>query len=413
MSVFRPLVPLIERSVLALDRFFSRALQTRRARGRLSILSYCGWGDPRTVELMGRVVLPRTLRPPQHADPRWRNFGSILRRLLSREIGGVEVRGMLAGAEARAVSDQDGFFTLRFSAPSPSSQSGAGWPLETGWHHAELTIPGREGVSRAMVQVIDEARSTYGVISDLDDTVVQSDVTRVGRMLFTVLTGNARTRSPFPGVGALYRALVRHHVPTPEEAARAEALPPVHSGAAHSGAAHSGAAHSGAGARAATARNPVFYVSSSPWNFFDLLWQFLEYRRIPLGPLFLRNWGADLMRGHADYKLAVIERIFAAYPGLKFVLAGDSGEHDPEIYAQVVRSFPGRVLGIYIRDVSRGQEHDRVLRLREELSRLGVDMVLARDSFAAASHAMALGLITPSELRSVAQSVEQSLHLLF
>ena len=378
MSVFRPLVPLIERGAMALDRFFSRALHSRRARGRLSILSYCGWGNPGGVELMGRVVLPRTLRPPQNADPRWRNFGNIVRRLLSREISGVEVHGILMGAEARAVSDEDGFFTLNFKLPDA--------PLDIGWHTAELTIPGREGVSKATVQVIDEERCAYGLISDLDDTVIQSDVTSVGRMLFTVLTGNARTRSPFPGVGALYRALVRHaSSPAPE---RVPNTPPT-----------------------AKLRNPVFYVSSSPWNFFDLLWQFLEYRRIPLGPLFLRNWGADLLGGHATYKLAVIERIFTAYPRLRFVLAGDSGEHDPEIYAEVVRAFPGRVLGIYIRDVSQGQEHDRVLSLRQELSRLGVDMVLARDSFAAASHAMALGLITPGELRSVAQSVEKSLHL--
>ncbi|ULH16847.1 DUF2183 domain-containing protein [Deinococcus sp. KNUC1210] len=367
---------------MALDRFFSRALHSRRARGRLSILSYCGWGSPEAVELTGRVVLPRTLRPPQNADPRWRNFGNIVRRLLSREISGVEVHGTLAGAEAHSVSDEDGFFTLKFVLPPSGLRF---WPLDIGWHTAELTIPGREGVSKATVQVIDDQRCAYGVISDLDDTVIQSDVTSVGRMLFTVLTGNARTRSPFPGVGALYRALVRH--------ASTPATVPA------------------AGTPSAKLRNPVFYVSSSPWNFFDLLWQFLEYRRIPLGPLFLRNWGADLLGGHATYKLAVIERIFTAYPRLRFVLAGDSGEHDPEIYAEVVRKFPGRVLGIYIRDVSQGQEHDRVLGLREELSRLGVDMVLARDSFAAASHAMALGLITPGELRSVAQSVEKSLHL--
>ena len=385
MSVFRHLVPLIERGAMALDRFFSRALHSRRARGRLSILSYCGWGNPEAVELMGRVVLPRTLRPPQNADPRWRNFGNVVRRLLSREISGVEVHGTLAGTQASAVSDEDGFFTLNFKLPDA--------PLDIGWHTAELTIPGREGVSKATVQVIDDQRCAYGVISDLDDTVIQSDVTSVGRMLFTVLTGNARTRSPFPGVGALYRALARH-ASTPALDTVASAVPKPPPGAPPP----------------AKLRNPVFYVSSSPWNFFDLLWQFLEYRRIPLGPLFLRNWGADLLGGHATYKLAVIERIFTAYPRLRFVLAGDSGEHDPEIYAEVVRKFPGRVLGIYIRDVSQGQEHDRVLTLRQELSRLGVDMVLARDSFAAASHAMALGLITPGELRSVAQSVEKSLH---
>lgn len=385
MSLMRPLVPLIERAVMRLDRLFSRYLQPRRARGQLSLLAYCGWGTPNRVELTGRVVLPRTLRPAENADPRWRNFTNIVRRLLSREIGGVEVQGVLGGVSAQAVSDSDGFFTLCFENNDSS--------FETGWHDAQLTIPGRERVSRAHVQVVDDRACAYGLISDLDDTVIQSDVTRIGRMLFTVLTGNARTRSPFPGVGSLYRALARHKSaqvpdhPTPDGDALVQT-----------------------GRTRKRGRNPVFYVSSSPWNFFDLLWQFLEYRRIPLGPLFLRNWGADLLTGHGSYKHAVIERIFRAYPKLGFVLVGDSGEHDPEIYAEVAHKFPGRVLGIYIRDVTEGAGDVRVLQLREEMANIGVDMVLARDSFAAAAHAMALGLITPGELRSVAQSVERSLN---
>ena len=392
MSLLRPLVPLIERAVLGLDRALSRALQPRRSRGLLSLLCYCGWGTPSRVELTGRVVVPRTLHPATNADPRWRNFANILRRLLSREIGGVTVHGVLNGAQAEATSDSDGFFTLCFQPAEP---------LPSGWHDAQLTIPGRERTSHARVQVVDDRACAYGLISDLDDTVIQSDVTSVGRMLFTVLTGNARTRAPFPGVGSLYRALARCH----PSASSARAV------AAHA-ADGNRAIESGAGPnRKGRRRNPVFYVSSSPWNFFDLLWQFLEYRRIPLGPLFLRNWGADLLTGHGSYKHAVIERIFQTYPHLPFVLVGDSGESDAEIYAEVAHKFPGRVLSIYIRDVTGGEGDGKVLKLREDMARIGVDMVLARDSFAAAAHAMALGLITPGELRSVAQSVERSLHL--
>jgi len=44
MSLLRPLIPVVERAVMGLDRAFSRALQPRRARGLLSLLCYCGWG---------------------------------------------------------------------------------------------------------------------------------------------------------------------------------------------------------------------------------------------------------------------------------------------------------------------------------------------------------------------------------
>ncbi len=106
------------------------------------------------------------------------------------------------------------------------------------------------------------------MISDLDDTVIQTDVTRVIRMVRNTLLGNARTRHPFPGVAALYRAL-----------------------------------HSSAGAPA----NPLFYVSSSPWNLYDMLDDFFRLRSIPEGPIFLRDWGLSSKdRSSSGYKLAVI-----------------------------------------------------------------------------------------------------------
>ncbi|CAM3393192.1 phosphatase domain-containing protein [Deinococcus saxicola] len=353
-TAFKLALPAVERAVLAADRAISNYVQPRRARGKLLLQPYVGWGTPHGVELMGRVLLPRTMSPPATGDRRWRNFLNSMRRLFSREVSGVRVNGVLDGISASAVSTDNGYFTLTFTPLSP---------LPGGWHEAALSIEGKEGQTRARVQVIGAAR--FGVISDLDDTVIQSDVTSLPRMLVTALTGNARTRSPFPGVGALYRALVRE----------------------------------GEG------RNPVFYVSSSPWNFFDLLWQFLDYRRIPLGPMFLRSWGAGLLAEHGGHKHGVIDRLFERFPDLKFVLIGDSGEQDALIYSEVVRKYAGRVLAVYIRDITSAFQDETVLKLRGELARAGVDLVLAADSLNAAGHAMAMGLITPGEYRGVLISV--------
>ena len=149
----------------------------------------------------------------------------------------------------------------------------------------------------------------------MDDTVLQSEVTSFLRAARMVLLENALTRLPFPGVAAFYRALER-------------------------------------GATGAEA-NPIFYVSSSPWNLYDVIDGFLEAQRIPAGPLLLRDWDLGrLSERHARHKGVVIREIFDTYPELPFLLVGDSGQEDPEIYAELVRERPGRVKAVYIRNVS-------------------------------------------------------------
>jgi phosphatidate phosphatase APP1 len=360
-TLLRRLQPPFERLLGWLDARFSAFIQPRRRRADIVITPYTGWGTPGRLELTGRVLLPRTSRPPSRAEPRWRNFLGMVRLLLSRAVEGVEVSGNLAGRTVRATSDNDGFFTLVWNG-----EDSLLLPRAAEWTEASLRIEGRERTTLAPLRVVQGAR--FGIISDLDDTVLQSDVTSLPQMLGTALTGNARTRLPFPGVSALYRALVRERGPD----------------------------------------NPIFYVSSSPWNFYELLWAFLKYRRIPLGPLFLRNWGAELFAGNGHHKHAVIEELMQTYPELSFVLIGDSGEQDPEIYAEVVRRHPGRVLAVYIRKVGGALRDEGVRKLSAEVRLAGVELVLARDSLAAAFHAMAMGLITPAGLRAVIQSVEKS-----
>ena len=129
---------------------------------------------------------------------------------------------------------------------------------------------------------------------------------RVGRMVKQTITGSALTRTPFEGAPELYQDL-------------------------------------------AAGVNPVFYVSSSPWNLHAFLIAFLDHRAFPRGPVLLR----DLLGTAAgrEQKSVRLHEILDLHPGLRFVLLGDSGEHDPEIYVELVHSYPGRVIAVYIREV--------------------------------------------------------------
>src|SRR3954471_6984878 len=104
--------------------------------------------------------------------------------------------------------------------------------------------------------------------------------------------------------------------------------------------------------------NPMLYVSRAPWTNYEVLDAFFGLHGIPVGPLlFLREWGltvqSPLPRRGKGHKLELIGNMLRLYRGLPFVLVGDSGQRDPEIYARVVRENPGRVLAVYVRNVSR------------------------------------------------------------
>ena len=84
--------------------------------------------------------------------------------------------------------------------------------------------------------------------------------------------------------------------------------------------------------------NPIFYISSSPWNLYDLLRDFLELNEIPRGPIFLRDLGVDQTKfikrsGHGE-KLERALQIMSDFPELPFVLVGDSAQHDAGLYAE-------------------------------------------------------------------------------
>jgi phosphatidate phosphatase APP1 len=229
-------------------------------------------------------------------------------------------------------------------------------PRRAGWHEIELESaddPSVKASGRVLVPP-DDAR--FAVISDIDDTVVYTHVMSKLRMLVTVAFSNAHTRKPFEGVAAFYRAL-----------------------------------HAG--------RNPFFYVSKSPWNLYVPLAEYLELQGLPEGPLFLRNLGLRMPR---DHKCAAISALLAAYPRLPFILIGDSGENDPEVYHDILRRHPSRIRVIYIRSVNRQPRRLAALeKLIAEVAKTGCQLVLAPDSEHAAAHAAAEGLISATELRPV------------
>ncbi|MDX1546705.1 MAG: phosphatase domain-containing protein [Rhodothermales bacterium] len=329
------------------------------------IQAYRSFGTEDSMLVWGRVLEDEGLKPPTDRDSVWRNLLSTYRRFESDEVPGVRVRARYAGAEAEGVTDREGYFELYLHPTEPL-------PADRAWHSVALDLlddvqPGRGPVRAEGPVLVPPPGAAFGIISDVDDTILRTNATSLLKMARLTFLGNAHTRLPFEGVAAFYRAL--RQGPTGE------------------------------------GEHPLFFVSSSPWNLYDFLVDFCDLRGIPRGPILLRDLGLDrekfIKASHHAHKLAQIQRVLAAYPALPFVLVGDSGQHDPEIYRQVVDDFPGRIRAIYIRDVTAEVRGTEVRRLADELAAHAVPMLLTKDSAEAAEHAAEYGLIHPDTLPDI------------
>lgn len=331
--------------------------------GAYRVIGYRGYGTTERALVLGRVLEHTRIATAEASHARWRNLLAMLQRIDSDPLPFAKVQARIGDREAQLVADDQGFLRRWVDASRP---------LAAGeWHtvHLEVLAGSETPVARSAhvpaSVLVPSPRAHLGVISDMDDTVLQSNITSFIRAARLMLLENARTRLPFPGVAAFYRALAR-------------------------------------GATGAD-QNPIFYVSSSPWNLHDVITEFLEAQEIPIGPMLLRDWdiGADMLRTR-EYKLGQIREILTTYPSLPFIFVGDSGQEDPEVYRALVSEFPARVLAIYIRNVSSHPERSESIRqLAEQVTAAGSTLLLADDTLTAARHASAHGWISEDSLPDI------------
>ncbi len=343
---------------------FRRQFNRFRRDRPFDIVPYLSYGSASRVYLKGRVTEDKSLAVVTPDTPRWRNFVNTYKRFVNDKVPNARLEIDFAGLKHEVTTDVKGYYETWLEPPPDFT------PQD--WQEVTLTLlePRREGMEPAVAtgSVLFPSQSAqFGVISDMDDTVIQTDVTKWLRVVGTVLFGNAYTRLPFKGVAAFYTALQQ-------------------------------------GTRGG--HNPLFYVSSSPWNLYDLILRLLRIEGIPLGPIMLRNWrggGGELFPSeHGSFKKGEVQRILETYSDLAFILIGDSGEQDPEIYSDIVASYPGRILAVYIRNVSENETRATSIRtLAENVQTHGSKLVLADDTLAAAKHAATEGWILESALPKI------------
>lgn len=346
--------------------YLKHSLKRRfRRYGEVTILPYRGYGNRHRLYMMGRVLEARELAEVRADDSWWRNAKAMARRFKTDEIPGARIRATYHGTTLSLETDDEGYFTLdMLPAHEPSP--------ENLWHDVSLELveawSRKEPPPTITGQVlVPPEDAEFGVISDIDDTVMRSNAFDTWRLVRLSLLKNSRTRATFEGAAAFYRALQ--------------------------------------GGSDGERKNPFFYVSSSAWNIYDVLDDFLEHQGFPAGPVLLRDLGISkgkFITGGHGHKLEKIERILEMCGSVRFILIGDSGQRDPFLYREIVLKHPGRIIAVYIRDVLE-KHSEEVKEIARAVTDAGVPMLLMPHSEDAAKHAVEQGWIPEPALAGVAR----------
>jgi len=336
----------------------------------LQIVTYRSYGTLNRLYVKGRVLRDKKISEATDKDTIWNNLVSMYKRFETDEVPEATLKIEFQKEEYYVCTDREGYFTLNLFTEEPISWTDI-------WHEVSIElidapysfVPGIRNTAEVLVPPKD---AEYGIISDIDDTIVKTSATNLLAMSRNTFFHNAYTRLPFAGVSEFYKSLQL--------------------------------------GRNGKRNNPFFYVSSSPWNLYDLLIDFLDLNEIPAGPLLLRDFGLDIDKessDHMGHKFKEIKQILLTYPHLKFVLIGDSGQEDPRIYRKIVSQFPERILAIYIRDVQLADREQVAIDISRTLAVDKIEMVIVDNTIEAAEHASKINLIYSDEIPKIVVDKKQ------
>ena len=279
-----------------------------RRRGHVpTVVPYTGYGSTEWVRVFCRVLLSKPVRADDTSKRRrrrreqgirgWRSFTSV-------PVGDVPVVIEVGGERIEVLADRGGVVDTKIPVH-----------LESGWNRAVLRVEGSEDVEAPVWVVGPDV--DFGIVSDIDDTVMVTALPRPFVAFWNTFVLDEHASSPTPGMAVLYERLVR--------------------------------AHPG---------SPVIYLSTGAWNVAPTLTRFLSRNLYPAGPILLTDWGPThdrWFRSGRAHKTENLHRLAEEFPHMRWLLIGDDGQHDEELYADFAKQHPGQVAAVAIRELSVGE----------------------------------------------------------
>lgn len=302
------------------DRFHAFRERKARRRGYLpAMIPYAGYGSSGWVRVLGRTMLANpdagrfvhlnpdgrrrtgTDTPEQEAEPQhvpsirgWRSFTSVpmANARVSIEVGSVR---------HEVTADRGGVVDVVVPVELPPGE-----------HTVRLSVEGCVPAEAPVYVAPSDVK--LGILSDVDDTVMVTALPRPLLAFWNTFVLNEHARTPTPGMAVLMERLTARH---PDA--------------------------------------PVIYLSTGAWNVAPTLSRFLTRNLYPVGALLLTDWGPTRdrwFRSGVEHKRGNLRRLAEQFPNTRWILIGDDGQHDPQIYADFAASHPRNVAAIAIRQLS-------------------------------------------------------------
>jgi phosphatidate phosphatase APP1 len=260
-----------------------------------TVTAFPGYGGEDWVRVLGRVLITSPI--PSKSDGEyarvrgWRSFVAV-------PVGFAQVSITVGGVTHEVVADRGGVVDTVLPAR-----------LDPGWQSLTMTVEDGDPVEARVFIVGTDVR--FGVVCDVDDTVMVTSLPRPLVAAWNSFVIDEHARQPVPGMAVLMNRIVGEN--------------------------------EGA---------PVVYLSTGAWNIGPTLSRFLARHLFPPGAMLLTDWGPThdrWFRSGTDHKSTNLARLADEFPQVTWLLIGDDGQHDEQVYTGFAEGHPDRVAAVAIR----------------------------------------------------------------
>ncbi len=283
------------------DSYHTWTAQKALKRGwKRTVIAYDSYGSETSVRVLARIELTKTGQPAADTDASLRGWRAFSNVPLAGETAWVRV----GGTEHMVTADRGGIVDTVIPGD-----------FRPGKTKIQMWTEGSR-VDTATVHIVGSDQH-FGIISDIDDTVMVTALPRPFLAAWNTFVLDEHARSPVAGMAVLYDRLVYMRP-----------------------------------------NSPIIYLSTGAWNVAPTLKRFLSRNLYPEGPLLLTDWGPTatrMFRSGKEHKRMQLERLAREFPQVKWLLIGDDGQHDEEIYGEFVENHPDNVAAVAIRQLTVGE----------------------------------------------------------